>query len=116
MSHQFFLGRCPLELAQGLSSVALALHEAGGSTPFGVTMNCKREREKETEKEREREGNCERIPSFFFLSTGSPVAGSFQEKGKMIDRRSACIKKLGKMIDVTHHKTQDEFQHKEKER
>ena len=33
----FSLGRCCLELAQTLSCVALAWHEAGGSTPFGVT-------------------------------------------------------------------------------
>ena len=33
----FSLGRSPLELAQGLSRVALALHIAGRSTPFGVT-------------------------------------------------------------------------------
>jgi hypothetical protein len=31
------LGRCPLELAQGPSRVALAWHNAGSSTPFGVT-------------------------------------------------------------------------------
>ncbi|MEC7231266.1 MAG: hypothetical protein VXV91_08745, partial [Verrucomicrobiota bacterium] len=31
------VGRCLLELAQGLSRVALAWHKAGGSTPFGVT-------------------------------------------------------------------------------
>ena len=31
------MGRCPLELAQGPSSVALAWHKAGGCTPFGVT-------------------------------------------------------------------------------
>ena len=37
MSHQFFLGKCPLELAQGPSRVALAWHKARGSTPFGVT-------------------------------------------------------------------------------
>ncbi len=34
---QFFLGKCPLELAQGPSCVALAWHKARGSTPFGVT-------------------------------------------------------------------------------
>ena len=34
----FSLGRCCLELAQTLSCVALAWHEAGGSTPFGVTF------------------------------------------------------------------------------
>ena len=34
----FSLGRCPLELAQGPSRVALAWHKAGSSTPFGVTM------------------------------------------------------------------------------
>ena len=33
----FSLGRCPLELAQGPSRVALALHLARGSAPFGVT-------------------------------------------------------------------------------
>ena len=33
----FYMGRCPLELAQGLSRVALAWHKAGGCTPFGVT-------------------------------------------------------------------------------
>ena len=31
------MGRCVLELAQDPSCVALALHFAGGSTPFGVT-------------------------------------------------------------------------------
>ena len=31
------MGRCPLELAQGPSSVAPALHFAGRSIPFGVT-------------------------------------------------------------------------------
>ena len=36
---QFFLGKCPLELAQGPSCVALAWHKARGSTPFGVTKN-----------------------------------------------------------------------------
>jgi len=35
----FSLGRCPLELAQGPSRVALAWHKAGGSTPFGVTSS-----------------------------------------------------------------------------
>ena len=39
MSHQFFLGQCPLELAQGPASVALAWHKARGSTPFGVTVH-----------------------------------------------------------------------------
>ena len=39
MSHLFFLGRPSLELAQGTSGVALALHKAGGSTPFGVTVH-----------------------------------------------------------------------------
>ena len=34
----FSLGRCPLELAQRPSSVALALHLAGSSTPLGVTI------------------------------------------------------------------------------
>ena len=34
----FYLGRCPLELAQGPSRVALAWHKAGGCTPFGVTF------------------------------------------------------------------------------
>ena len=34
---QFFSGKCPLELAQGPSCVALAWHKARGSTPFGVT-------------------------------------------------------------------------------
>ena len=33
----FSPGRCPLELAQGPSRVALAWHNAGSSTPFGVT-------------------------------------------------------------------------------
>ena len=33
----FSLGRCLLELAQKPSRVALAWHEAGSSTPFGVT-------------------------------------------------------------------------------
>jgi hypothetical protein len=33
------MGRCPLELAQGPSSVALAWHKAGGCTPFGVTSS-----------------------------------------------------------------------------
>jgi hypothetical protein len=33
----FYLGRCPLEHAQGPSRVALAWHKAGGCTPFGVT-------------------------------------------------------------------------------
>ena len=33
----FYLGRCPLELAQGPSRVALAWRKAGGCTPFGVT-------------------------------------------------------------------------------
>ena len=41
MSHQFFLGKCPLELAQGPSRVALAWHKARGSTPFGVTVKVK---------------------------------------------------------------------------
>ena len=36
---QFFLGKCPLELAQGPSCVALAWHKARGSTPFGVTVH-----------------------------------------------------------------------------
>ena len=35
--NNFYQGSCPLELAQGLSRVALAWHNAGGSTPFGVT-------------------------------------------------------------------------------
>lgn len=35
----FSLGRCPLELAQGPSRVALAWHIAGSSTPFGVTRS-----------------------------------------------------------------------------
>ena len=35
----FSMGRSPLELAQGLSRVALALHIAGRSTPFGVTWS-----------------------------------------------------------------------------
>ena len=39
MSHQFFLGQCPLELAQGPARVALAWHKARGSTPFGVTVH-----------------------------------------------------------------------------
>jgi len=39
LSHQFFLGQCPLELAQGPASVALAWHKARGSTPFGVTVH-----------------------------------------------------------------------------
>ncbi len=34
----FLLGRCPVELAQGPSRVALASHFARGSTPFWVTM------------------------------------------------------------------------------
>lgn len=34
----FCLGRCLLELAQEPSRVALALHKAGSSTPFGVTV------------------------------------------------------------------------------
>ena len=34
----FSVGRCLLELAQGPSRVALAWHEAGGSTPLGVTI------------------------------------------------------------------------------
>ena len=34
----FSLGRCLLELAQELSRVALALHKAGSSTPFWVTI------------------------------------------------------------------------------
>jgi hypothetical protein len=34
----FSLGRCLLELAQEPSRVALALHKAGSSTPFWVTM------------------------------------------------------------------------------
>ena len=38
--NNFSVGRCPLELAQGLSGVALAWHDAGGSAPFGVTMSC----------------------------------------------------------------------------
>ena len=33
----FVLGKCPLELAQGPSRVALAWHKARGITPFGVT-------------------------------------------------------------------------------
>ena len=33
----FSLGRCCLEFTQALSSVALAWHKAGGSTPLGVT-------------------------------------------------------------------------------
>jgi hypothetical protein len=32
-----FLGKCPLELAQGPSRVALTLHNVRGSTPFCVT-------------------------------------------------------------------------------
>jgi hypothetical protein len=32
------MGRCSLELAQGPSRVALAWHNAGGCTPFGVTI------------------------------------------------------------------------------
>ena len=36
--NNFSAGRCPLELAQGLSRVALAWHDAGGSAPFGVTL------------------------------------------------------------------------------
>ena len=39
----FFLGECPLELAQGPSRVALAWHKARGSTPFGVTKTRCRE-------------------------------------------------------------------------
>ena len=39
MSHQFLLGRCPLELAQRPSRVALAPHNAGRSAPFGVTKH-----------------------------------------------------------------------------
>ena len=35
----FSLGRCRLEFTQALSSVALAWHKAGGSTPLGVTLN-----------------------------------------------------------------------------
>ena len=31
--------RCPFELAQRLLRVALALHKAGSSTPFGVTSS-----------------------------------------------------------------------------
>ena len=38
--NNFSAGRCPLELAQGLSRVALAWHDAGGSAPFGVTYTC----------------------------------------------------------------------------
>ena len=34
----FSLGRCCLEFTQALSSVALAWHKAGGSTPLGVTI------------------------------------------------------------------------------
>ena len=34
----FSLGRSSLELAQGPSRVALAWHDAGSSTPFGVTI------------------------------------------------------------------------------
>ena len=33
----FYMGKFPLELAQGFSRVALAWHKAGGCTPFGVT-------------------------------------------------------------------------------
>ena len=33
----FSVGRFPLELAQGFSHVALALHKARSSIPFGVT-------------------------------------------------------------------------------
>ena len=33
----FSLGRCCLEFTQALSSVALAWHKVGGSTPLGVT-------------------------------------------------------------------------------
>ena len=33
----FLWGDVPLELAQGLSRVALAWHAAGRSAPFGVT-------------------------------------------------------------------------------
>ena len=37
--HMYFLWvRCPLELAQRLWRVALALHKAGSSTPLGVTL------------------------------------------------------------------------------
>ena len=36
--NNFSAGRCPLELAQGLSRVALAWHDAGGSAPSGVTL------------------------------------------------------------------------------
>ena len=35
----FVVGRCPRELAQGPSRVALAWHKAGRSTPFGVTLS-----------------------------------------------------------------------------
>ena len=35
----FSAGRCCLELAQALSRVALAWHNAGGSTPSGVTSS-----------------------------------------------------------------------------
>ena len=39
LSQEFFLGRLILELAPGPSSVALALHVAGRSTPLGVTID-----------------------------------------------------------------------------
>jgi len=35
----FFLGRCPLGLAQRPSRVVLGLHIPGDSTPFGVTRS-----------------------------------------------------------------------------
>ena len=38
--NNFSMGRCFLELAPGLSRVALAWHTAGGSAPFGVTLLC----------------------------------------------------------------------------
>ena len=39
LSHYFFLGRCPLGLAQRPSRVVLGLHIPGDSTPFGVTRS-----------------------------------------------------------------------------
>ena len=42
MSHLFFLGRCPFELARRSSRVAPALHGAGSSTPFWVTIDVRK--------------------------------------------------------------------------
>ena len=43
MWHIFFLGRRSLELARGLSRVALASHLAKSDTPFGVTSTAGQE-------------------------------------------------------------------------